>query len=175
MDREAARASFEEFVAGRAGALGRVAYLLTGNHHDAEDLLQTALAKAAVHWERLDVPEAYVRRALYTQAVSRWRTLRRRPGERAGYPLPEVAAPDVDTDLRLVLEQALRRLTPRQRAVLVLRFYEDRSERETAEILGCAVGTVKSQTRHALDRLRALNPELAELVGDAQRANAGER
>ncbi len=162
MDRE----TFDDFVRGRSIALGRTAYLLTGNAHDAEDLVQTALARAATRWGRIDNPEAYVRRMLYTTAVSRWRQLRRLPAEVLGHaqhthavePLPEV-------EIRLVLQQALGRLTPRQRAVLVLRFYEDRTEAQTAELLGCAIGTVKSQTRHALRRLRALSPDLAELVG----------
>lgn len=168
------RESFEEFVRVRSGALGRTAFLLTGNRHDAEDLLQSALSRAAVRWGRVDDPEAYVRRALYTQAVSRWRALRRRPVETLGPP-PEGAAPGADVDLRVVLHQALRRLTPRQRAVLVLRFYEDHSESATAELLGCSVGTVKSQTRHALARLRALSPELADLVGDRAREGVGGR
>ena len=164
MERSAARESFEEFVRTRAGLLGSTAYLLTGNSHDAEDLVQTALARAAVRWERLDEPEAYLRRVLYTQAVSRWRALRRRPAEWLGAPV-EAVAPGVDVEVRVVLDQALRRLTPRQRAVLVLRFYEDRSESQASALLGCSVGTVKSQTRHALARLRTLSPELADLIG----------
>jgi RNA polymerase sigma-70 factor (sigma-E family) len=175
VDRATARASFDEFVRSRAGSLGRLAYLLTGDRHHAEDLLQTALARAAGHWERLEDPEAYVRRVLYTQAVSRWRGLRRRPAERTGAPVPERAAPVEDVELRLVLERALDRLTPRQRAVLVLRFYEDQSESATAAVLGCSVGTVKSQTRHALDRLRVLSPELADLMGDPTPQKAGGR
>jgi RNA polymerase sigma-70 factor (sigma-E family) len=164
VDRGAARASFDEFVRARSAALGRTAYLLTGNRHDAEDLLQSALARVALRWLVVDDAEAYARRVLYTQAISRWRALRRRPPESLGG-LPVQAAPsEPEVELRVVLERALGRLTPRQRAVLVLRYYEDRSEVETATILGCAVGTVKSQTRHALGRLRALNPDLAQLV-----------
>jgi RNA polymerase sigma-70 factor (sigma-E family) len=159
------RETFDEFVRGRSIALGRTAYLLTGNAYDAEDLVQTALARAATRWGRIDNPEAYVRRVLYTTAVSRWRQLRRLPAEVLGHAhnTPTVE-PAVEVEVRLVLQQALGRLTARQRAVLVLRFYEDRSEAQTAELLGCAIGTVKSQTRHALQRLRALNPELAGLV-----------
>jgi RNA polymerase sigma-70 factor (sigma-E family) len=158
------RAAFEDFVATRWGPLSRTAYLLTGHLHDAEDLLQTALARAATRWDRIDDHEAYVRRILYTQAVSHWRWLRRRPPEVLTDELPHAAtqAPDVET--RLVLDAALRRLTPKQRAVLVLRFYEDRSESQTAALLDVSIGTVKSQTRHALDRLRQLNPQLAQLV-----------
>jgi RNA polymerase sigma-70 factor (sigma-E family) len=157
---------FDEFVRTRSASLGRIAYLLTGHRHDAEDLLQTALARAATRWERLDDPEAYVRRVLYTQAVSGWRARLRRPAERLGHEPPPLAAPAAEVEVRVVLDQALRRLTPRQRAVLVLRFYEDQTEAQAAQLLGCAVGTVKSQTRHALARLRALSPELADLVGD---------
>jgi RNA polymerase sigma-70 factor (sigma-E family) len=166
VDRSAARASFEEFVRVRSAALGRTAYLLTGNRHDAEDLLQSALARVALRWGSVDDAEAYVRRVLYTQAVSRWRGLRRRPLESLGESPTAAATPAADVELRVVLERALRRLTPRQRAVLVLRYYEDRTEVATADLLGCAVGTVKSQTRHALARLRALNPDLASLIAD---------
>jgi RNA polymerase sigma-70 factor (sigma-E family) len=161
-----ARAAFEEFVAARWAALGRTAFLLMGNKHDAEDLLQTALARAATRWDRIDDHEAYVRRILYTQAVSQWRWRRRRPPEMLTDQLPHVAAEQPDRETRIVLDQALSRLTPKQRAVLVLRFYEDRSESQTAELLECSVGTVKSQTRHALMRLKALNPQLAQLVDD---------
>jgi RNA polymerase sigma-70 factor (sigma-E family) len=151
---------FDEFVRVRAAALARVAYLLTGDRHHAEDLVQTALARAAVRWTRLDDPEAYVRRVLYTQAVSWWRVQRRRRGEvLVGAPPDKPANPD-DPELRIVLENALQRLTRKQRAVLILRFYEDRSESETAEILSVGLGTVKSQTRHALRRLRELAPEI---------------
>src|SRR3954469_13529688 len=128
VDPMTARESFEEFVRTRSGVLGRTAYLLAGDRHEAEDLLQDALARAAVAWERINDAEAYVRRALYTQAVSRWRVRRRRPPERLGEPPPPSQAATADVDTRLVLAQTLSRLTPRQRAVLILRFYEDRSE-----------------------------------------------
>jgi RNA polymerase sigma-70 factor (sigma-E family) len=163
--RASASSLFDEFVRTRSAALGRVAYLLTGHRHDAEDLLQAALARAAVRWERLEDPEAYVRRVLYTQAVSGWRARSRRPAERLGHQPPPAAAPAVEVEVRVVLDQALRRLTARQRAVLVLRYYEDQTEAQAAQLLGCSVGTVKSQTRHALARLRALSPELADLIG----------
>jgi RNA polymerase sigma-70 factor (sigma-E family) len=164
---DAGEASFEEFVRARTGALARTAYLLTGDRQHAEDLVQTALSRAAVRWTELDDAESYVRRVLYTQAVSWWRVRRRRQ--------PEVlvaAPPDRggdhrgDPELRIVVEQALAKLTPKQRAVLILRFYEDRTEAETAELLSVALGTVKSQTRHALRRLRGLAPELAHLRAD---------
>jgi RNA polymerase sigma-70 factor (sigma-E family) len=161
-----AKAAFEEFVATRWGPLSRTAFLLTGHVHDAEDLLQTALARAATRWERIDDHEAYVRRILYTQAISHWRWRRRRPPELLTDELPQAVASEPDLDMRLVLDEALGRLTPKQRAVLVLRFYEDRTESQTAELLDVSIGTVKSQTRHALERLRALNPQLAHLIAD---------
>ncbi|MET8306336.1 MULTISPECIES: SigE family RNA polymerase sigma factor [unclassified Micromonospora] len=159
------RDGFADFVRAETAGLTRFAYLLTGDRHHAEDLVQVALARVAVRWERIDDPAAYLRRVLCTQAASWWRWRRARPPERLGAALPERTGPGDDTDLRLVLRAALDRLTVRQRAVLVLRYYEDRTETETAVLLGCRVGTVKSQTRHALGRLRVLAPELAELVG----------
>jgi RNA polymerase sigma-70 factor (sigma-E family) len=161
-----ARAAFAAFVRAESAASTRFAYLLTGDRHHAEDLVQVALARVAVRWERIDDPAAYLRRVLYTQAASWWRWRRARPPESLTDAPPEGAADrGEDAELRLVLRQALARLTVRQRAVLVLRYYEDRTETETAALLGCAVGTVKSQTRHALARLRSLAPELAEVVG----------
>ena len=159
---------FEAFVRARSPALARTAYLLTGNRQLAEDLLQETLVRAAERWSTLvrgGAPEPYVRRMLYTRAVDGWRK-RRRVGERiGGDPPPELRGPDDTAETiarRLVLRDALAKLTPRQRAVLVLRFYEDLTEVATADVLGCSVNTVKSQTRHALDRLRALAPELAD-------------
>ena len=160
------RASFEEYVRARTPALLRVAYLVTGNAHDAEDVVQAALEKAATRWQHLTDPEAYVRRVIYTKAVSRWRSRRARPPETLTATPPERPA-EADHDTRLVVFSALRRLTPKQRAVLVLRFYEDRTEVEAAILLGVSTGTVKSQTRHALRRLRELAPELAELMVEA--------
>ena len=169
MDTAGARASFEEFVAARSISLGRVAYLLTGHRHDAEDLLQTALIKVAMRWNRVEEPEAYVRRVLYTQAVSRWRLRGRKPEVLTDQPLDEGGVEggvESDWETRVVLDQALRGLTPKQRAVLVLRFYEDMSESQTAAMLECSVGTVKSQTRHALERLRVMSPHLVQLLTD---------
>lgn len=156
-------AGFAEFVAGRQAALSRTAYLLTGDHHLAQDLVQAALLQAAKHWRRIHTsPEAYVRRAMYHQNISWWRRRRFAESTLNGH---DDAAPAVDTDLRLTLDQALARLTPKQRTVLVLRFYEDLTEVETARTLGLSTSTVKSTTRHALGRLRTLAPELAELIG----------
>jgi len=155
---------FHAFVVARTPALSRTAYLLTGDAQLAEDLVQTALFKAARAWHRIDgQPEAYVRRILYTQNVSWWRARRHTETALSLYDAPAAAA---DTDLRLSLEQALARLTTRQRTVLVLRFFEDLTEVQTGAALGIGSGTVKSITRQALGRLRTLAPELVELIGD---------
>ncbi|MEO3780661.1 SigE family RNA polymerase sigma factor [Micromonospora sp. B11E3] len=137
--------TFHEFVVHRSPALSRTAYLLTGDHQLAEDLLQSALARTYRHWRRIrgGDPEAYVRRAMYHQQVSWWR--RRLPVERLESQPAERPGDDHSdaTALRLSLTAALRQLTPRQRAVIVLRFYEDLTEAQVAEVLGCSVGTVK--------------------------------
>ncbi|WP_043623837.1 SigE family RNA polymerase sigma factor [Nonomuraea candida] len=159
---------FREFVRARQRSLMRTAYLLTGDAPQAEDLLQTVLMRTARHWRRLSGgnPEAYVRRALVNEHIS-WR--RRLRAETPTASLPETGQqgdPGDESLTRMALQRALMRLTPRQRAVLVLRYYEDRSVEETAGLLGCSAGTVKSQTSHALGRLRALAPELAGLLRD---------
>jgi RNA polymerase sigma-70 factor (sigma-E family) len=160
---------FGDFVRSRLGPLSRVAYLLTGDHHSAEDLLQSALIKVAGRWRRLAAegnPEAYLRKVLYHEHISAWRSRSRRPRVSAAA-FPELACQHdeaADVVRRLVLRQALDRLTRKQRAVLVLRFFEDLSEADTAQALGCSVGTVKSQTSYALGRLRVLAPELATLI-----------
>jgi RNA polymerase sigma-70 factor (sigma-E family) len=156
---------FAEFVHARGGALARAAYLLTGDHQHAEDLVQTALAKTAVHWPtvRAGDPVAYVRRVLYHEHISRWR--RRRLRETL-FPRPpeENRADEVDAaENRIVVRDALSRLSRRQRAVLVLRFFEDLTEAQTADLLGIGVGTVKSHTRDALARLRQVAPDLSTL------------
>ncbi|WP_296601990.1 SigE family RNA polymerase sigma factor [Nocardioides sp.] len=155
--------SFEQYVAARRGALLRTAYLLTGSHEDAEDLVQVALVKAVPHWERIaDRPEPYVRKILARESVSRWRRRRWREVHTDEVPETPVEGPSSD---RVALQQALSALPPRQRAVVVLRYYEDLTEKETAALLGIAVGTVKSQARDALARLRELVPDLEpELV-----------
>jgi RNA polymerase sigma-70 factor (sigma-E family) len=149
---------FAEFVAARSGALLRTAYLLTGDHQDAEDLVQTALIKAVPKWGRLREHEPYVRRILVNESISRWRR-----GRWHETPVPEVRdrpLPGHDVDQQVVLRQALARLAPRQRAVIVLRYFDDLTEAQTADALGIAVGTVKSQARDALARLRTLVPDL---------------
>jgi len=157
--------AFTDFVVARTAALTRTAYLLTHDHQLAEDLVQTALFKAAKAWERIDgQPEPYVRRILYTENISRWR--RRRHVTETFLPAYDApAVPDTDSDLHLSLEHALARLTLRQRTVLVLRYYEDLTEAQTAQVLGIGVGTVKSTHRQAIGRLRALCPDLGELIG----------
>ncbi|MEU8356161.1 SigE family RNA polymerase sigma factor [Nonomuraea sp. NPDC048882] len=154
---------FHEFVHARQQSLMRTAYLLTGDPHLAEDLLQTVFTRVASHWAKLAKggnPEAYARKALVNQTIS-WR--RRKRAELPGAELPESATPgqphDEATVRRLALRDALAKLTPKQRAVIVLRFYEDRSERETARLMGVSIGTVKSQTNYALAKLRGLTPE----------------
>jgi RNA polymerase sigma-70 factor (sigma-E family) len=164
MDAEAER-EFREFVAARSAALFRSAYLLTGHREQAEDLLQGVLAKVARRWSRIRLePEPYVRRALYHEQVSRWRL--RSWGREAPYgDLPEVATPGdhaATTDLRLALAAALGRLTPRQRAVVVLRYVEDLAESEVAAVLDVSIGTVRSTASRALARLRAACPELVD-------------
>lgn len=157
------REDFEEFVAARQSSLLRTAYLLTGHRQDAEDLVQVALVKAVPHWHRItDNPEAYVRRMLVRENISRWRRRRWREvsvdshedAVQGGTPTDDVAS-------RLSLCRALAQLAPRQRAVLVLRYLEDLDVAQTAEALGVSVGTVKSQTRDALARLRTVAPDLA--------------
>ena len=144
-----------EFVAARGAALSRAAYLLTGDHQAAEDLVQETYVVLVRRWQKSGTvdPEAYVRRILYSRFVDGWR--RRRLSE-----LPWATPPDAPggdeagraTD-RLTLQGALSRLTPRQRAVLVLRFYDDRSEAEIADLLGCRPGTVKSLIHRGLAKV----------------------
>ena len=158
MDREV---ELREFVSARSAALSRAAYLLTGDHQAAEDLVQDTYVVLVRRWQKsgkLD-PEAYVRKILYSRFVDGWR--RRRLSELPWASPPDAAGGDAAsaaTD-RLTLRDALARLTPRQRAVLVLRFYEDLTEVQAAAVLGISPNTVKSQTRVALQRLRDLAPD----------------
>ncbi|NES14185.1 MULTISPECIES: SigE family RNA polymerase sigma factor [unclassified Micromonospora] len=148
---------FREFVAARSGALLRTAYLLAGDWATAEDLLQTALTKTYLAWKRLggiEAIEPYARRVLVNTSTSWWR--RRWHGERPTEVLPERAGLDeIEQQLdRDALWRHLQALPARQRAVLVLRFYEDMSEAQTAALLEISPGTVKSQTSRALHTLR---------------------
>jgi len=158
---------FEEFVAARGQRLLRVAWLLTGDAHLAEDLLQTVLARVWPKWHRLadENPEAYVRKALVHTHASWWR--RRWRGEVPHAELPDHAGqsdPFADVDLEQALASAIRALPVRQRAVVVLRYFEDLSVAETAEVLGCTEGTVKSQASKALHALRGRLPAAAAAV-----------
>ena len=167
MDRVAEQ-EFREYVAARQAGLFRIAMLLTGHHEDAKDLLQSSLVKLALHWTRLansGSADAYIRKILYHQQVSRWRSRRHRLEFVTAHPPDRAAAGDPVTDstLRLTLDGVLRLLTKRQRAVIVLRYYEDLPESEVAEILGCSVGTIRSQAHRSLARLRALCPELTSI------------
>ncbi|MER6472417.1 SigE family RNA polymerase sigma factor [Streptomyces collinus] len=154
---------FREFVAMRSTALLRLAVLLTGgDRHAAEDLLQIALMKAYGRWTRIEQPEAYVRQILYRQQVNRWR-LRRHHAETTVGVLPESggqASAGAEPELRIALWAALGRLSKRQRAVVVLRYFEDLPEAEVAALLGIPVGTVRSTAHRSLAKLRSLVPEL---------------
>ncbi|KAB8196675.1 SigE family RNA polymerase sigma factor [Nonomuraea phyllanthi] len=155
---------FREFVSARSPALMRLGFLLTGgDQHAAEDLVQTALAKLATRWRRVEAPEAYARQIMYRQQVSWWRASVRR-GEVVQAAPPDRAGrdPHHQRELRMVLRTALARLTARQRAVLVLRYFEDLPEQEVARVMGCSVGTVRSTAHRSLARLREIAPELAQ-------------
>jgi RNA polymerase sigma-70 factor (sigma-E family) len=160
---------FREFVAARSPSLVRAAWLLTGNEATAHDLVQTALAKTWTRWERVtrqDAPEGYVRRVMLSTFLT-WNRRRWR-GEVAVAEVPDRA--DVrdsfaDADLRRAVAGALRVLPPRQRAVVVLRYFDDLTVSQVADALGCSVGTVKSQTSRALASLRAC-PQLADVFAE---------
>jgi RNA polymerase sigma-70 factor (sigma-E family) len=156
---QADRDAFAAFVAGRSTSLLRSAYLLVGTRDRAEDIVQSALVKTYLAWPRLRDPgalEAYTRRVLVTTAISWWRRrpYLERPGEVPDRP-SQADADAMDATLdRDVLWPHLRALPPRQRAVLVCRFYEHMSLAETAETLGVSVGTVKGYLARALETLR---------------------
>lgn len=152
----AADAEFKTFVETRYVDLLRVAYLLTGSAHEAEDLVQTALVKAMRRWSRVDEPMAYVRRAMINQHISIWRRIGQReivtdtPPDRR-----HLDEADRITQ-RAAVHDALRSLPPRTRAVVVLRYLVDLPEAEVAEMLGCSVGNVKSQASRGLAKLRTV-------------------
>jgi RNA polymerase sigma-70 factor (sigma-E family) len=162
------RSEFDGFVTARSQVLLRTAYLLTRDWASAEDLLQTALTKCWFAWARIEgTPEAYVRRVIATTYATWWR--RRWRGEQPTAELPDRGEPDRTgaVDSRDELWRALGTLSRRQRAVLVLRYYEDLTEAETAAALGISVGTVKSATSRALAALRR--------DGDLSRTAGGDR
>jgi RNA polymerase sigma-70 factor (sigma-E family) len=151
---------FDEFMASRWPGLVRLAFGLTGDRWLAEDLAQTALAKAYAAWwrvRRADDPDAYVRRILINASNSRFR--RRRVTERPGVPrdLPDPAVEDPAAEIgeRSLLLSALAELPPRQRAIVVLRYAEDMTDAQVGALLGCSAGTVRSQAFRALAKLRA--------------------
>ncbi len=162
-------AGFDAFVAARGPSLLRTAFLLTGDRQRAEDLVQTALGKTWPRWESIAAGprEAYVRKVMLTTYIAWWR--RRWNAEYPTETLPEhpVTGHDasMDLDQRRDLLTALASLPKGQRAVIVLRYFEDRTEVQTAELLGCTVGTVKSQNARALAALRGC-PALAATQGE---------
>jgi RNA polymerase sigma-70 factor (sigma-E family) len=168
-------ATFVEFVAARSSALQRAAYLMVGDVGLAQDLVQEALVKTCGAWSRLRDPraaEAYTRRVIATTAMS-WFRRRAWSAERPSGPPPETPVPGHADGVttRTWMWQCLLQLPPRQRVAIVLRFYEDLTEAQTAEAMNCAVGTVKSQVSAGLAKLRAmvgdellLPPESNEVV-----------
>lgn len=147
--------SFEAYVAARSPALWRSAWLLTGDRHRAEDLVQTALMKCWRRWHRIEDPgavEAYVRRAMVTTYTDWWR--RRWNGELPTERMPDEVVEPPDVGVRRDVIAALATLPRGQRAVVVLRYFDDLTETQTAATLGVSVGTVKSQTARALRSLR---------------------
>jgi len=150
-------AEFRDYVTARGRALLRTAYLLTGNLADAEDLLQAALAKTYLAWDRIEdrgALDGYVRRAMVNTHISWWR--RRRVQEFPTDELPDqvIADPASDSDLQEALREAIDRLPQRMRTAVMLRYYEDMTEAEVAERLGVSLGTVKSTVSRAVAKLR---------------------
>ncbi len=149
---------FGEFVAARSRSLLHSAYLLTGNLADAEDLVQSALAKTYQAWDRIEDRKAldgYVRRAMINTHISWWR--RRKIDEYPTDEIPDqpVADAPVSSELADALQRAISRLPHRMRAAVVLRFFEDMTEAEVADALGISLGTVKSTVSRAVAKLRA--------------------
>jgi RNA polymerase sigma-70 factor (sigma-E family) len=161
-------AGFEEFAHARGRHLFRTALLLSGDWHLAEDLTQTTLAKLFAAWgqvQRAEHPDAYARGVLVRSYLSHRRL--RRTAERPAFgalPETEEASADADPALRVTLLAALGELTPRDRAVLVLRYWEDRSVEETAALLDTSAGVVRSQCLRALGRLRKVLGPQADLL-----------
>lgn len=157
-------AEFTAWAAGHQRQLLRSAYLLTGDPFRAQDLVQEALVKVAMRWPRLrdGNPMAYARTIVVRDNISWWRKRRDVLGEPMDRERPGITQ---DLEDALVVKRALARLTTRQRAVVVLRHFDDLSEVETASLLGISVGTVKSTNAAAMARLRDGAPELLDLVG----------
>jgi RNA polymerase sigma-70 factor (sigma-E family) len=164
---------FRHFVIARSPGLVRAAWLLTGDSATAEDLVQTALAKVWSRWsqvDRQDAPEAYVRRVMMSTFLT-WNR-RRWHGELAVGELPDTVEASNDlheVELRWSVARALRSLPRRQRAVIVLRYFEDLTEVQVARVLSCSVGTVKSQNAKAIKKLRT-DPQLTALFVTSEEA-----
>jgi RNA polymerase sigma-70 factor (sigma-E family) len=162
----------ERLLAERGSHLMRTAALLAGSRHDGEDLLQAALERLLRRGPRLDNPAGYLRRTLYNLAADGWRRQgawrRKLVVLRAGDPAAE-ADVMAAVDLRDALVRALRTLPPQQRAVIVLRYWEQLSEAETASVLGCSEGTVKSAASRGLRRMRELAQSWQEPEGGSGR------
>jgi RNA polymerase sigma-70 factor (sigma-E family) len=153
---------FDDFVRGRSTGLLRIAFLMTGDRHAAEDLLQEVLEQMYVRWRRISgSPEAYARRALVNRSANRWRRRSRRPeADLAHHDVPQADHSD-GVAIRGVVVAAVRDLPPQQRAAVILRYLADLPVHEVAVALGCSEGTVKSNASRGLDRLRAvLGPTL---------------
>lgn len=170
---------FEAWAHARAPGLARAALLVSGDVQQAEDLVQETLVRVAQRWSRLvrrGDPDAYAYRVLHNVAIDAWRRRQRRPREVGSLSSPfegrddaPAEGADIGAERRILMAEALARLTPKQRAVLVLRYYEDLTEVQTAAALGCSPNTVKSQARQALARLRELAPDLlADLQGPTE-------
>jgi RNA polymerase sigma-70 factor (sigma-E family) len=166
VDRKQVRA-FEDFVRDSGDRLLRIAVLLTSDRHLAEDVYQETLERLATRWSRVDSPPAFCRRVMHNLVIDRARVHQRRPRELALYDVHDSGDPRAGDDLAAVevrpaLLAALDTLTAQQRAVVVLRYFDDRSEAEVAALLGVSAGTVKSTASRALASLRAA-PALTEL------------
>lgn len=162
-------ADFEAWVRRARPGLLRTAVLLSGGDHGrAEDAVQETCVKIAERWRTLvrgGDPTSYARVVLYRLTVDDWRRRARRPESLGEVPDRPIAGDQAAaSDQALVLLEALRRLTPSQRAVLVVRYFDDLTEVQAAAVLGCSVNTVKSQARHAINRLRVLAPDLMEVL-----------
>ncbi|WP_308408730.1 SigE family RNA polymerase sigma factor [Streptomyces sp. AC627_RSS907] len=159
LKKETVDLSFEDFARSVQPRLRRTAFVLSGDWHLAEDLTQTCLAKVFAAWgrvSRMESPDAYARRVLYRSFVDETRRSRWREWLGASAEVPERPSAESDPVLRMTLVQALGQLSAGRRAVLVLRFWEDLSVDQTAEVLGCTAGTVKSQTARGLSSMRRL-------------------
>jgi RNA polymerase sigma-70 factor (sigma-E family) len=173
-DRRGARdADFAAYLAARRASLLRTAYLLTGNRHDAEDLVQTAFAKLYLSWDKVrdrGSMDGYLRTILVNEHNSLWRRAWKRREHSAEHRVLDSAVHDeYDEGSRSALWDIVQTLPRKARAVVVLRYYEELSEAETAAILGVTVGTVKSQTSRALATLRARAPETLDRPASEKR------